>query len=104
MRTFVIGNENAVLGFSLVGIDGRIVRNSAELENALNRCLADKTIALVLLTSDVIPFAQERVERLQVSSVSPLVVAIPGEHNGETTAGSLKDLVQRAVGIRLGGA
>lgn len=104
MKTFVIGNENAVLGFSLVGVDGRVVRNGSELEGALDRCLADKSIALVLVTSDVIVFARERVEMLQVSSVSPLVAEIPGEHGREMTADSLKDFVQRAVGVRLGGA
>jgi V/A-type H+-transporting ATPase subunit F len=104
VKAFVIGNENAILGFSLVGVDGRVVRNSAELEAALDRCLADKTIALVLMTSDVIPFARDRVERLQVGSVSPLVVEIPGEHGRETTADSLKEFVQRAVGVHLEGA
>ena len=103
MKAFVVGNENAVLGFSLVGVDGRVVRNSTELEAALDRCLADKAIALVLVTSDVIPLARQRVEKLQVSSVSPLVVEIPGEHGREMTADSLKEFVQRAVGVHLGG-
>lgn len=104
MKAFVIGNENAVLGFSLVGVDGRVVHDSAEVEAALDSCLADKTIALVLVTSDVATLAGERMEKLQVTSVLPLVAEIPGEQGHETRADSLKELVQRAVGVHLGGA
>ncbi len=103
MKTFIIGNENAVLGFSLVGIDGRTVRTPEELNKALDDCLADRSIGLVLITSDVIPFAQERVEMLQITSDSPVIVEVPGEQGAARSGGSLQEFVQRAVGVRLGG-
>jgi len=103
MKAYVIGNENAVLGFSLVGVDGRVVRSSEELEAALDRCLADESIALVLVTSDVMALSQSRVEKLQVSSVSPLVVEIPGESGRGANADTLQEFVQRSVGVHLRG-
>jgi vacuolar-type H+-ATPase subunit F/Vma7 len=104
MKAFVIGNESAILGFSLVGVDGCVVRNSRQVEEALDRCLADRAIILVLITSDVVSLACERVQKLQASSVYPLVAEIPGERGYEARADSLKELVQRAVGVHLGGA
>lgn len=103
MRIFVIGNQDAVLGFSLVGVDGRIVAGAQEVQDALNVCLADRTIGLLLITSDAAQFARERVDELKVNSFAPLVVEVPGQNTGEEPP-SLKDLVQRAVGISLGGS
>jgi len=102
MRTFVIGNENAVLGFALVGVDGRVIHDAAGLREALDNCLGDKTVGLILVTSDVADMARQRIDDLKVTSLTPLVVEIPGEKAGKAYP-SLKDFVQGAVGIRLGG-
>lgn len=101
MKTYVIGNEDAILGFSLVGIQGRAVRDSAELEAALQACLADKAIGLLLITGDVAQFARERIDALRLSSLAPLVVEIPGSQ-GEAPGPSFREFVQRAVGVSLG--
>jgi V/A-type H+-transporting ATPase subunit F len=102
MRMYVIGNEDAVLGFSLVGVDGRAVRNASDLSATLDACLNDETVGLLLITADVSPWARERIDELKVTSTSPLVVEIPGENTG-TRYDSLTDFVQRAMGIQLGG-
>ena len=101
MRAYVIGNENCVLGFSLAGVGGQHVRDYAGLSEALSACLSDKTIGLVLVTSDVADFARDRIDALKVSSLTPLVVEIPSEESDRSYP-SLQDFVQRAVGIRLG--
>lgn len=103
MRIYVIGNQDAVLGFSLVGVDGRIVADEQQAKDALDASLADRTIGLLLITSDVAEHARERVDALKVSSFAPLVVEVPGQATNEQPP-SLKDLVQRAVGISLGGS
>ncbi len=103
MRTYVIGNEDCVLGFSLVGVSGHIVRNAIEMRKALDDCKSDKTIGLLLVTADVAAWAREQIDMLKVSSLAPLVVEIPGEAAGTTSYSSLKEFVQRAVGISLGG-
>lgn len=102
MRILVIGSQDAVLGLSLVGVDGRIVADAQQVKEALDASLADRTVGLLLITSDVAEFARERIDALKVSSFAPLVVEVPGPGMGEQPP-SLKDLVQRAVGISLGG-
>jgi V/A-type H+-transporting ATPase subunit F len=102
IRTYVIGSENCVLGFGLVGVDGRTVRERAELERALDACLADETIGILLISSDVAALARERVDELKVGRLSPLVVEVPGQRD-EGAYPSLREFVQRAVGVKLGG-
>ena len=53
MKTFVLGNENSVLGFSLVGIEGAVILEREDLVEALSTRLADDETALLLVTSDV---------------------------------------------------
>ena len=103
MRIFVIGNQDAVLGFALVGVDGRIATDAQQVGEALDASLTDRTIGLLLITSDVAEYARERVDVLKVSSLAPLVVEVPGAKADEKPP-SLKDLAQRAVGISLGGS
>ena len=102
MRTFIIGNENAILGFALVGVDGQVINDPDEMDKTLDYCLADKTIGLILVTSDVADLARERIDELKVKSLTPLVVEVPGETETRTYP-ALKEFVQGAVGISLGG-
>lgn len=102
MRIAVIGNDDCVLGFSLVGVTGTAARGAEDLREALDRYAADETIALVLVTEDVAAWDRARVDELKVG-LRPLVVEIPGLVGGEG-APSLREFVQRAVGISLGGA
>ena len=102
MRMYVIGGLASVLGLSLVGVDGRVVRDAAELGDALDACTKDDTIGLLLVTTDVAQLARERMDALEAESMAPLVVEIPGEGPGPTGP-SLRDSVQRAVGVGLGG-
>ena len=102
MKTFVLGNENSVLGFSLVGIEGAVIRRREDLAEALSIRLADDETALLLVTSDVAELWRERIDELKVKSMQPLVVEIPGEST-ERGYPPLKEFVQKAVGISLGG-
>ena len=102
MKTYVIGNENCVLGLSMVGISGQVVRTAEETRDAVRACMADKTIALLLVTSDVADLARDLVDKTRVESLTPLLVEIPGEGQ-EGASVSLKDFVQGAIGINLGG-
>jgi V/A-type H+/Na+-transporting ATPase subunit F len=102
MRTFVLGNENCVLGFSLAGIEGHVVRTAAQLERELTTCLADRGLGALLITSDVAALSRARVDTLKIESTAPLVVEIPGQGD-DGALPSLREFVQKAVGISLGG-
>ncbi len=103
MRILVIGNDDCVLGFALVGVAGQAVRSADEFRAALDQALADATVGLVLITSDVAQWERAQVDHLKVTSMAPLVVEIPAAEEPGGAATSLREFVQRAVGVRLGG-
>ncbi len=101
MKVLVIGNQQAVLGFSLVGIQGRTATNAAEVNQALDDVLAQKDVGIVLVTEDVGRLVGPRMDNLKLRSTVPLVVEIPGPEGVRSDQPSLSEVVRRAIGIKI---
>jgi V/A-type H+-transporting ATPase subunit F len=101
MRVLVVGHPDAVLGFSLAGVDGKAVSTAEEAEQALNEALAARDVGIILVTQDVARLMQSRVEDLKLHSTIPLVVEIPSPEGVSADEPSLSELVLRAIGIKL---
>lgn len=101
MKVLVIGHPDAVLGFSLAGVGGRVATTADEVNQALDEAQASKDIGIVLVTQDVAQLVPARMERLKLRSTVPLVVEIPSRGGAPEEQESLGDIVLRAIGIRL---
>ena len=101
MKVFVIGNQEAVLGFSLVGVHGKTVTSATEVNEALDEALSNAENGIVLITEDVAGMVQARMDQLKLRSTVPLVVEIPGPQGVATDQPSLNEVVMRAIGVRL---
>jgi len=53
MKILVIGHPEAVLGFSLAGVGGRVATTAEEVNQALDEAQASKDVGIVLVTQDV---------------------------------------------------
>ena len=101
MKVLVIGHPEAVLGFSLAGVGGRVARTADEVNQALDEAQASKDVGIVLVTQDVAELIPARMERLKLRSTVPLVVEIPSQGGIPEGQESLGEIVLRAIGIRL---
>ena len=101
MKILVIGNQEAVLGFSLAGVQGQVVANIEETNQALDKALTSTEIGIVLVTQDVSRMIQPRMDQLQLRSTIPLVVEIPGPEGVSPDQPSLSDIVLRAIGVKI---
>ena len=101
MKVLVIGHPEAVLGFSLAGVGGRVARTAEEVNQALDEAQASKDVGIVLVTQDVAGLIPARMEHLKLRSTVPLVVEIPAQGGALEGQESLGDIVLRAIGIRL---
>ena len=101
MKVMVIGNPEAVLGFSLVGVEGKAVETEEEASLALDTCLAAHDIGIVLVTQDVARLIEAKMDRLKLQSTIPLVVEIPGPQGVSADQPSLGDVVLRAIGVKI---
>jgi vacuolar-type H+-ATPase subunit F/Vma7 len=97
----VIGHPEAVLGFSLAGVGGRVAATADEVNQALDEAQASKDVGIVLVTQDVAKLIPARMEHLKLRSTVPLVVEIPVQDGAPQGQESLGEIVLRAIGIRL---
>ena len=101
MKVLVIGHPEAVLGFSLAGVGGRVATTAAEVNEALDEAQASKDVGIVLVTQDVAELIPARMEHLKLRSTVPLIVEIPSQGGSPEGQASLGEIVLRAIGIKL---
>ncbi len=101
MKVLVIGHPEAVLGFSLAGVSGRLAATAAEVNQALDDAQASRDVGIVLVTQDVARLIPARMEYLKLRSTVPLIVEIPARSTSTEDQASLGDIVLRAIGIKL---
>ena len=99
MKVRVIGHPEAVLGFSLVGVQGVAATTADEVNQALDQALADHEVGIVLVTQDMARLVEARMDHLKLRSTVPLIVEIPGPEGVSPDQPSLSDVVLRASGV-----
>jgi len=100
MKYFVIGDEDSVLGFSLVGTRGRVAEDAQRALTALEEALADKQYGIILITQSVADMIRREVDRYIFSETFPLIVEIP-DRPSEFRSRDLRKLVNEAIGVAL---
>jgi len=101
MKVLVIGHPEAVLGFSLVGVQGQVATSAAEVHQALDGALSAPSVGIVLVTEDVAGLIEVRMDQLKLRSTVPLVVEIPAPEGVRPDKPSLSEVVQRAIGVKV---
>jgi V/A-type H+/Na+-transporting ATPase subunit F len=103
MKLLVIGHQEAVLGFSLVGVEGEVVpaTSADEVNQALDEALAATGIGIILVTQDVAKNIRPRMDQLKLRSTIPLVIEIPGPKGPPPGEPSLSEIVLKAIGIKI---
>lgn len=99
MEYFVIGDDDTVLGFSLVGVSGIAVHDRNEAINAWNKTLENKAYGIIIITEDVSSMIRDNVDKYLFSRSFPLVVEIPGVDNKSSR--DLRSLVNQAIGVSI---
>ncbi|HHT80631.1 MAG: V-type ATP synthase subunit F [Sphaerochaeta sp.] len=100
MKYFVIGDEDTVLGFSLVGVFGMQATNAEQARQAWNKALEDRANGIIIITDVVANMIRPTVDQYLFSESFPLVVEIPSSR-GEESHTDLRTLVNQAIGVSL---
>jgi V/A-type H+-transporting ATPase subunit F len=101
MKYFVIGDEDVLLGFQMVGVRGAVVRNTNDALSAFNEALQDKNIGVILITESVANSIRKNVDNYIFTHDFPLICEIPGRAGRDKSRPSLKSLANDAIGIKL---
>ncbi len=101
MKYFIIGDEDAVLGFGMVGVQGRSARSPAEAQQAFQEALADPEVGVVIITERIAELIRQLVDDYVFTEEFPLIVEVPDRQGRIVGKASLREMVNRAIGIKL---
>jgi V/A-type H+-transporting ATPase subunit F len=101
MKYAIIGDEDTVLGFEMVGVSGQVVRNPDEARHAFEAVLEDKEAGIIIITERVADMIRPMVDKYLFTVSFPLIVEIPDRTGKQPGRPGIRDLVNTAIGIRL---
>ena len=102
MRMYLISdNIDTYTGMRLSGVEGVVVHEREELEEALSFVTGQPDIGIVLLTEKLGRDFPELVNDLKLSRRTPLFVEIPDRHGIGRSKNFITDYVSQAIGLKL---
>jgi V/A-type H+-transporting ATPase subunit F len=101
VKYFIIGDEDALIGFGLVGVEGRIASNPDEAAAAFEAALADTGVGVILINESVADMIRPVVDKYLFTRSFPLILEVPGREGRKPDRPRLRDLVNEAIGIKL---
>ena len=96
----VIGDENMVFGFGLLGIDGRIVHTAEEAQRTLDQAVSEPEAEIILVATEWADILRQRMDALMSASLRPIVLEIPSSTPDETGRTDLRGLLQHTLGVQ----
>ena len=100
MKYFIIGDEDAVLGFGMVGVQGRTAQNRDEADAAFKIALEDNDVGIIIITERVAELIRLQVDRYVFSKQFPLIVEIPDRLGKIEGRLGIREMVNEAIGIK----
>ncbi len=90
-----------MLGFGMVGVEGRVAETAEEAREALQEALSNKAVGIVIITEPVAELIRPQVDRYVFSRSFPLIVEVPDRQGPLEGRPSLREMVNQAIGINL---
>ena len=102
MRFYLISdNVDTQVGMRLAGIDGVVVHESAEVQQALQDAVSQDDIAVVLITEKLLSLCPSAVYNIKLNRRRPLIVEIPDRHGNGCTKDTITRYVREAIGVKI---
>lgn len=102
MKMFLVSdNKDTYTGMRLAGVEGVVVHERPEVEQVVNRILADGEIGIVLVTELLGQKFPDIWNEIKLNRRLPLLVEIPDRHGTGRKENFITDYVSEAIGLKL---
>jgi len=101
VKYYVIGDQDTVLGFGLVGVEGIAVSSPEDVAAAFERAVGDKDIGIMIFTETAAQMIRTKVDQYIFTEDFPLVVEIPDRKGPAPDRPDMRSLVNQAIGINI---
>ncbi len=101
MKYSIIGDEDTILGFRMVGVTGKIATNSSEAKRAFDAMLEDQENCIIIITERVADMIRPIVDKFLFTERFPLIVEIPDRKGPKPGRPGIRETVNAAIGLKL---
>lgn len=102
MKMFLISdNRDTYTGMRLAGVEGVVVHERFEVEQAVNKVLADSEVGIVLVTELLGQKFPDIFDEIKLNRRIPLMVEIPDRHGTGRKENFITEYVGEAIGLKL---
>ena len=102
MKMYLISdNVDTYTGMRLAGIEGAVVHERPELQEVLDRAIADKSIGIILLTEKFGKEFPDIIDDVRLNRRIPLIIEIPDRHGTGRSPDFITSYVNEAIGLKL---
>jgi V/A-type H+/Na+-transporting ATPase subunit F len=101
MKYSIIGDEDAVMGFGIVGIQGRVAANAEQARQAFETLQKDPDIGIILITERVAEMIRPLMDAYMLSTSFPLMVEVPDRKGPLPDRVGIQAMVNKAIGIKI---
>ena len=102
MLGFVIGDNDMVTGFRLVGVEGTEVNSQNEAQKALGQALMRNDLGIILISQELSsePQLHSAIDTVRRERVSPLILEVPSSR-AKPTETRISDLISKTLGVKM---
>jgi vacuolar-type H+-ATPase subunit F/Vma7 len=100
MLGFVIGDNDMITGFRLVGVAGAEVSTVEEARQALSKALTRKDAAVIILSEEFAVQMCSDIDKARSEHLTPLILEIQGS-KGPSDETRMSDLITKTLGIKI---
>ena len=98
LKIHVVGSEDTVIGFGLVGINGTIVKNPEEAKQLLETFTKPRKYDLIIINTRLLQGLEQFIDDYRLNSENPILFDIPDE-TGIPIEHLLKKFVKKAFSM-----
>lgn len=100
MHAIVIGTNDMVAGFRLVGISGVVVSTVDEAKHALLKSMENIDVAIVMISETFSTELRKNIDELRLNRIAPLIIELP-DRPGSFSAIDMSKIVGNAIGVKV---
>lgn len=102
MKFFLISdNHDTSMGMRMAGVEGVVVHEAGEVEQALKKACGDREIGVVLITAKLMNLCRQSIYERKLHGSLPLIVEVADRHGDGKVTNSITRYVSEAVGIKI---
>ena len=98
-KIMVLADREMAMGFRLAGVTDSVTATEEDAEKKFLELFEKKDAGIIILQDEFVHNFSHKTKRLIEGSSKPVVITIGGK--GESAAGSLQQMIKRAIGITL---